>query len=245
MRETRMECSSSFSTAPPSIRRAVGSPQTRGRSTVEPWPHVRKEGDRRRACGGGVAHPPTLRQRPVPRGCGAPQRLPPAAYRTAHPISRPDGGWRLQPAIEADLAFTAEWATDETIGDFPLRRPPKVSGSIRVVRVGDLDCVACGGVHVERTGEIRLVRAVGVETIRGRVRIAWKIGDRAIAHYRLCSEIVSSLGASLSAQPDELVERVARQEERSRELDLEQGRAGSPNACTRSSPGTSSRRRSR
>ncbi len=128
-------------------------------------------------------------------------------------------------AIEADLPFTAEWATDETIGNFPLRRPPKVSGSIRVVRVGDfasgdeLDCVACGGVHVERTGEIRLVRAVGVETIRGRVRIAWKIGDRAIAHYRLCSEIVSRLGASLSAQPDELVERVARQEERSRELE--------------------------
>jgi len=95
------------------------------------------------------------------------------------------------------------------------------------VRIGDfasgdeIDCVACGGVHVTRTGEIRLVRAVGVETIRGRVRIAWKIGDRALAHYRLCSEVVSSLGAGLSAQPDELVARVGKQEGRVRELEAQ------------------------
>jgi alanyl-tRNA synthetase len=123
-------------------------------------------------------------------------------------------------AIEADLPVTAVWATDETIARFPLRRPPKVAGSIRVVQVGELDCVACGGVHVTRTGEIRLVRAIAVETIRGRVRTAWKIGDRAFDHYRLCSDVVGRLGASLSAQPHELVDRVAAQDERIRGLDI-------------------------
>lgn len=123
-------------------------------------------------------------------------------------------------AIEADLPVNDEWVSEEEIDRFPLRRPPKVSGRIRVVEVGDLDCVACGGVHVARTGEIRLVHAVGVETIRGHARIAWKIGDRALAHYRRTSDIVDRLGSMLSAQPHEIVERVEKQEARIREADL-------------------------
>ncbi|MFW5683761.1 MAG: alanyl-tRNA editing protein [Spirochaetota bacterium] len=124
-------------------------------------------------------------------------------------------------AIEADLAVTATWVTDDEVGSYPLRRPPKVSGSIRIVQVGELDCVACGGVHVNRTGEIRLVRAISVETIRGHARIAWKIGDRAIADYVRARTIVSDLTTALSAQPDEIVERVQRNEARTRELELE------------------------
>ena len=127
-------------------------------------------------------------------------------------------------AIEADLPVNAEWVSEETIDRFPLRRPPKVSGSIRVVEVGDFDCVACGGVHTARTGEIRLVHAVGVETIRGHARIAWKIGDRALAHYRRTSDIANRLGSMLSAQPNEIVERVEKQEARIREADLENRR---------------------
>jgi alanyl-tRNA synthetase len=124
-------------------------------------------------------------------------------------------------AIEADLPITAEWVDEREIHRYPLRRPPKVSGTIRVVQVGDLDCVACGGIHLERTGRVRLVRVYSVETIRGHVRIAWKIGDRALAHYRRCSEIVSELGSTLSAQPEEIPERVEKQETQVKEAQLE------------------------
>ena len=127
-------------------------------------------------------------------------------------------------AIEADLPVTATWVTDAEIDRYPLRRPPKVSGSIRIVQVGDLDCVACGGVHASRTGEVRLVHAMSVETIRGHVRIAWKIGDRALTHYARTSRIVSRLCSDLSAQPDEIVERVQKQEARIREGELENRR---------------------
>lgn len=121
---------------------------------------------------------------------------------------------RANDVIEADVPVLAHWVTNETIGDYPLRRPPKVSGSIRIIQVGDYDCVACGGIHVNRTGEIRLVRLFSVETIRGNVRIAWKIGDRALEHYRLSSTIVSRLVADLSAQPHEVVSRIALLDER-------------------------------
>lgn len=127
-------------------------------------------------------------------------------------------------AIEADLPVRDEWVNEEEIDRFPLRRPPKVSGSIRVVQVGEFDCVACGGVHTARTGEIRLVHAVGVETIRGHARIAWKIGDRALAHYRQTSHIASRLGSMLSAQPHEIVDRVEKQEADVRQAEAENRR---------------------
>ncbi|MFW5683605.1 MAG: alanyl-tRNA editing protein [Spirochaetota bacterium] len=124
-------------------------------------------------------------------------------------------------AVESDYPITAQWVDDREIDRFPLRRPPKVSGTIRIVQIGDFDCVACGGLHLDRTGQVRLVRASSVETIRGHVRVAWKIGDRAIADYRLCSEIVSRLGSSLSAQPEEIPRRLEKQEEKIKALELE------------------------
>ncbi|TVQ22250.1 MAG: hypothetical protein EA382_12370 [Spirochaetaceae bacterium] len=110
--------------------------------------------------------------------------------------------------IMADLPVTTEWADESTINRFPLRRPPKVSGSIRIVQIADLDCVACGGVHVGRTGEIRLIRIIGTESIRGNTRIIVKIGDRALRDYRDSSTIVSGLCRTLSAQPAEIEARV-------------------------------------
>jgi alanyl-tRNA synthetase len=128
---------------------------------------------------------------------------------------------RANDVIEADLPITAQTVHESEIHTVPLRRPPKVSGDIRVVQVGDFDCVACGGVHCTRTGEIRLIRLHSVETIRGNVRTAWKIGDRALEHYRETSTIVSDLVSELSAKPEEVVPRVRQIGERLRELEAE------------------------
>lgn len=144
------------------------------------------------------------------------ESIPPADLEAVERISNE--------AIEADLPVIATWVDADEIDRFPLRRPPKVSGSIRIVQVGDFDCVACGGVHASRTGEIRLVRAIRVESIRGRVRIAWKIGDRALEHYREASDIVSRLGMMLSAQPEEIVDRVGRMDEQIRAGEAEHRR---------------------
>jgi alanyl-tRNA synthetase len=74
-------------------------------------------------------------------------------------------------------------------------------------------------VHVDNTAKVRLVRLIGTESIRGRLRIYWRIGDRAIAEYRLASSVVQEACDLLSAQPPELVDRVRRQEERVREAE--------------------------
>ena len=121
--------------------------------------------------------------------------------------------------IERALPVTSTWVTDAEIPSHSLRRPPKVTGSIRLVTIGDVDCVACGGVHVDNTGKVRLVHAISTESIRGRARVSWKIGDRAITDYRMTSSLVRGLGEYLSTQPQQIDERVRRQEDRIRDTE--------------------------
>ncbi len=113
--------------------------------------------------------------------------------------------------IREHRPVTDEWVSEAEIGNYPLRRPPKVSGTIRLVMIDDFDCVACGGVHARDTAEVGMVKCIGVEKIRGHARTVWKIGDRAYADYAVKHEIVSTLVQEFSAQPDELTERIRQQ----------------------------------
>ena len=121
--------------------------------------------------------------------------------------------------IERAIPVTCTVVSEADIANYPLRRPPKVSGSIRLVVMDGVDCAACGGVHVQNSREVRLVRAIGTEVIRGHLRSSWKIGDRAIADYRRSSTLVSKLGEYLSAKPGQLEDRVAQQEHRLKETE--------------------------
>jgi len=110
--------------------------------------------------------------------------------------------------IADNLPVETLWIREDETSAYDLRREPKVSGDIRVVSLQGYDSVACGGVHTAAAGEVRLVKHVQTEKIRGRVRLYWKIGDRAMADYRLKNDIVSALVERFSSQPPELLERV-------------------------------------
>lgn len=99
------------------------------------------------------------------------------------------------------------WTTSDNLEAFSLRRDTSVTGDVRVVRVGDYDEVACGGVHCGRTGEVGLVKITGSEKIRGRTRLLFKLGRRAYEDYRLKSSVTDRLGTLFSAPPEELTAR--------------------------------------
>lgn len=120
-------------------------------------------------------------------------------------------------AVCMNLPVRALVVPDTEIDRYPLRRPPKVTGLIRLIEIPGFDLVACGGLHVERTGAVRLVKCVGSEKIRGRVRTIWKLGDRAVRDYREKSAVTGALQAALSAPAAELPERVARLQDSLRE----------------------------
>ena len=72
------------------------------------------------------------------------------------------------------------WVSPEEAARFPLRKPPPPGRErLRIVEIPGIDASACGGLHTASTGEVGLILFGGQEKIRGRVRLAWKIGERA------------------------------------------------------------------
>lgn len=109
--------------------------------------------------------------------------------------------------IEQNLPVTHRWVTDRDVPGLRLRRPPKVSGSIRIVQIEEWDQVACGGVHMQRTGGVRLVLTAGTEQIRGNTRISYLIGDRAIREAGNALAALSTTGTTLSVPDNAVPER--------------------------------------
>ena len=103
--------------------------------------------------------------------------------------------------IYSHLPVKTFWVEEENLSDYPLRRPPKVTGTIRLVQIDGVDCVPCGGVHTSSTSEVGLVIYLGQEKIRGRVRTLWKAGERAFALIRENQSILTGLGVRYSVPP--------------------------------------------
>ncbi len=110
--------------------------------------------------------------------------------------------------IGNNLPVETRWIREDETDAYDLRREPKVSGDIRVVSLQGYDSVACGGVHTATAGEVGLVKHVLTEKIRGRARLYWKIGERAMADYRLKNTIITALVERFSAQTPELLQRI-------------------------------------
>jgi alanyl-tRNA synthetase len=112
--------------------------------------------------------------------------------------------------IWEDRPVEVHFVGQDEIGRVPLRKPPKVTGTIRVVWIRDIDASACGGTHVTRTGAVGLVKIVRLERYKGGMRVGFLCGGRALAHYQRVLRGLQTVGADLSVHVDQVPETVAR-----------------------------------
>lgn len=83
---------------------------------------------------------------------------------------------------------------EEDIDKIQLRKNVDLDGKIRVVEIDDFDKTMCGGTHIKNTIEIKLIKIVKFEKIKGNlIRIYYLSGDRAILFFNLLSEIMENL----------------------------------------------------
>jgi len=90
-----------------------------------------------------------------------------------------------------------------------LRRSIKVEGDVRIVEIKDVDRIACGGIHVARTGEIGIIYCLGHEQIRGHVRLYFSCGRQAIESLIAGSKVIRDLNRTFSCRTDEIMSKVA------------------------------------
>lgn len=106
--------------------------------------------------------------------------------------------------LEANrMAYTAlsvktYFVTDAAIATLPVRRPPKVTGLVRIVEIDGYDYSACGGTHLHTTAEITPLKIVRQERRRGQTRITFKCGLRALRDYAEKHEMLVSIAGLFS-----------------------------------------------
>jgi len=101
----------------------------------------------------------------------------------------------------------AEMSHEEAMA-LGLRRPIKVEGPVRIVTIENVDRIACGGVHVSDTLQIRLIVFTSHEQIRGHERLYFRCGQAAVESAISDSRTVRNLCADLSCKNEEIEEKV-------------------------------------
>lgn len=84
------------------------------------------------------------------------------------------------------------FAEQHELKDLPLRKLPDVTENIRIVQITGIDTSACCGTHVERTGEIGILKLLKTEKQKSRIRLHFICGFRALADYQISQDTVQT-----------------------------------------------------
>lgn len=123
-------------------------------------------------------------------------------------------------AANRDVMVTFEDAATAT----RLRKASEREGTVRIVTIADVDRSACGGTHVQRTGEIGCVLLRRAERTKGNTRIEFLCGQRAVRRASADAELLAKAARLFTASVAELPALVERQQQRLLDLEREQRR---------------------
>ncbi|MDY4031693.1 MAG: alanyl-tRNA editing protein [Pyramidobacter sp.] len=110
--------------------------------------------------------------------------------------------------VYANLPVRVFFPSPEELAALDYRSKKELSGIVRLVEFPGVDLCACCGTHVERTGEIGLIKFVSMARYKGGVRIEMLCGRLAMQDYARKNEQEREIGRIFSAKPYETVEAV-------------------------------------
>lgn len=134
-----------------------------------------------------------------------------------------------------DRAVKSFYVTDADVPNLSFRKPPKVSGRIRVVEVDGpsagsgepFDLTPCGGTHVTQTGMIGMLKIVRTERVKQKLRIHFVAGYQALAFFQQVQMAAQEAALLLDTGVDDLVASVekmgAQLKQAQSELDTSRG----------------------
>lgn len=112
-----------------------------------------------------------------------------------------------------NLPVKAYFPEKKILQTLEYRSKIELEGAVRIVEIPDVDVCACCAPHVEKTGEIGIIKITNVQSHRGGVRINILCGKRALMDHTQKQESVNALSALLSAKPELVVDAVKKLQE--------------------------------
>ena len=137
----------------------------------------------------------------------------------------PDGRVRLTPAetdaledlanrrVQRDDPIRCWFPEAGELPSLPLRKKPTVTEHVRVVAMGDYEMVPCGGTHPSTTGQIGPIRILSTAPARGKMRLTFVAGMRAVRDHRWAGRCADAVSAALSSDMDGAPEALLRERE--------------------------------
>ena len=123
--------------------------------------------------------------------------------------------------VQRDVPVRCWFPEAEELKELPLRKPPTVSEHVRVVAIGEDEMVACGGTHPSSAGQLGLVKILGVEPARGKMRVSFLAGMRALGDYRQKAACANATAALLSTGVDQMAQSVKALQDRVKQAEYE------------------------
>jgi len=131
--------------------------------------------------------------------------------------------------VVQDIPVEASWMPREEaerLYGFRIYQGGAVPGKeLRIIRIGEWDVEACGGTHCHSTGQVGLVKILGVEHPQDGVeRLIFATGPQALRHIQEAYRILEELSGALGAPRDEMVQAVEALKEKEKALEKELSR---------------------
>ncbi|MCK1991030.1 hydrolase [Peribacillus muralis] len=114
--------------------------------------------------------------------------------------------------IIENLELLTYYVTKEELQTLPIVKMPKVSDNIRIVEIKGIEYNPCGGTHVERTGEIGMIKILKTEKQKEHTRLYFKCGFRALNDYSESLGILSALTNKFNTGRAEILNRIEKLE---------------------------------
>lgn len=127
-------------------------------------------------------------------------------------------------AIYRNLPVQILTPSPEELENMEYRSKKELSGQVRITVIPGVDVCACCGTHVEHTGEVGLIKVLGMIHYKGGVRISLLCGRKALLHTAKRQKQIASLSVLLAAKQDEVPAAVERLKAEKEKLEMELSR---------------------
>lgn len=129
--------------------------------------------------------------------------------------------WKANEAVVENLDVQVAYPLKAELERLDYRSKIEIEGQVRIVTIPGYDVCACCAPHVEKTGEIGLIKLTNIQSYKGGVRVTMLCGFRALKDYGRKLSAVKRISASLCARENETAEAVEHLKEECAGLKLE------------------------
>lgn len=111
-------------------------------------------------------------------------------------------------AIALNIETVITWPGGDELKTINYRSKKELEGPVRIVTFPGYDVCACCAPHVRRTGEIGLLKVVGLINYKGGVRVGILCGQRAMKLFDFDHELITGIAENFSTSPDKICDSI-------------------------------------